>query len=174
MNRKLYRWIAYCCVLFLYFSLVSFINPLAGLKPKRESLVTFGGGYLDGGDHHSGGVAQLEYRWYTYFFDCIRPQASLVLPELKGAFLGVGVGLECYLSEHFILIPSFEPGLYYRGKARNLGYPIEFRSCLELAYETSNRMRLGFQIFHISNASLGRRNPGLNAFLLYLGFPVCL
>lgn len=137
----------------------------------RRGLFSIGGGYYDAGPRHSGSVFQLEYKWSKYFFRWVRPQMTLFSPGLKSAFIGLGVGFEMYLGNQFILTPSFEPGIYFQGRGRNLGYPVEFRSGLEFCFENKSGMRLGTQVFHISNASLSKRNPGANALLFFVAFP---
>ena len=139
---------------------------------KNYALITVGSGLFYGGPRHSGGVFQLEYKAQRCFLRYFRPQVTLVAPEMKGAFLGGGLGVDFYLSDHLVFTPSFEPGLYYQGNSRNLGHPIEFRSAVELAYEMDSGLRLGAQFYHISNASLGHHNPGANALIFFLGLPL--
>jgi lipid A 3-O-deacylase len=156
-------------IIFLFVLLTSFSFPPSCKKP---SLLTVGGGRLFAGPHHSGGVAQIEYRASRHYFSILRPQASLIFPEFSGLFLGVGIGIDWYCTRHIVLTPSFEPGVYRQGRSRNLGCPIEFRSSIEIAYETTNGTRLGLQFFHLSNASLGKHNPGMNALIAYWAFPL--
>lgn len=125
-----------------------------------------------GGPRHSGGVFQLEYKDKNCFLRYLRPQVTLVVPEMNGVFIGAGLGVDFYLCEYLVFTPSFEPGLYYQGNSRNLGHPIEFRSAVELAYENDNGLRLGAQFYHISNASLGHHNPGANALIFFFGLPL--
>lgn len=141
-----------------------------------RSYVTLGGGSIfDCHSHRLGSCAQVEYLFpnpCTGLFRMIRPQAVLILPKFKSVFAGFGIGFEMKMLRHIVIAPSFMPGLYIKGSGRNLGYPIEFRSCFDLAYEWNCGWRLGVQVFHISNASLGRRNPGMNVHLLVLSIPL--
>ncbi len=152
-------------ILFLFESF-TFLPPR-----KNYPLLTVGSGLYYGGPRHSGGVFQLEYKAKNCFLRYFRPQASLAFPEMRGVFFGAGLGVDFYLCDHLVFTPSFEPGLYYMGRSRNLGHPIEFRSAVELAYEKNNGLRLGAQFYHISNASLGHHNPGANALVFFLGLP---
>lgn len=140
---------------------------------KPVPLFAAGGGYLDAGSH-SGGLFQVEYRFGKYYLFHIRPQATLILPTLGSVFFGIGLGVELYMTKNLLFTPSFSPGLYYKGCGRDLGYPLEFRESIEMAYEWQNKARLGFQFYHISNASLSDRNPGANALTLFLAIPFCL
>jgi lipid A 3-O-deacylase len=138
----------------------------------RAALLSAGGGYLSAGSRHSGGLFQIEYKWNRVYCQCFRPQAELIMPEFRSLFLGVGCALELYLNRCLLFCPNFSAGLYYCGKGKDLGFPLEFRSALEFAYEFQHQGRIGLQIWHISNASLGHRNPGANAVAAYLAFPI--
>ncbi len=136
------------------------------------ALISFGGGYLHAGKRHSGQIFQVEYRWNKYLWHRIRPQFALLLSNHRSLYVGLGIAWEWPLTEHIILTPGFSPGLYYEGKGRNLGFPLEFRSSLELAYELDNQGRIGAQIYHLSNAHLSHKNPGCNAFTLFIAIPL--
>jgi lipid A 3-O-deacylase len=76
------------------------------------------------------------------------------------AFVGAGIALEIRVGWHLMLTPEFAPGYYKRGRGRALGFPLEFRSRLEVAWAFGGGSRLGLAVSHISNGSLGSRNPG--------------
>ena len=63
------------------------------------------------------------------------------------------------------LTPSFTPGLYYEGDGKDLGHLIEFKSELQFSLDLSNTSELGFSYNHLSNASLGDKNPGANSYM---------
>lgn len=68
---------------------------------------------------------------------------------------------------------SFAPGYYsYGGKDVDLDNDLEFKSGVELGYEFSNHMRLGLGFSHMSNASLGKRNPGVELLQLNYSLPL--
>ena len=71
-----------------------------------------------------------------------------------------------------MITPSFGVGLYGRGEGRDLGFPVEFRSQLELGYRFENQMRVSVAYSHISNANLSETNPGVDIISAYLHFPV--
>ena len=76
-------------------------------------------------------------------------------------FYGAGGLLkDFHLTDHLVLTPSL--GICYYSEDRNfyLGHPIEFRSSLEIAYQFEHTGRLGISFGHISNSSLGDKNPG--------------
>ena len=61
--------------------------------------------------------------------------------------------------------PSFTPGLYHEGDGKDLGHIIEFKSELQFSLDLSKTSLLGFSYNHISNASLGEKNPGANSYM---------
>ena len=61
--------------------------------------------------------------------------------------------------------PSFTPGLYFEGDGKDLGHLIEFKSELQISLDLSKTSELGFSYNHISNASLGDKNPGANSYM---------
>jgi lipid A 3-O-deacylase len=83
-----------------------------------------------------------------------------------------GFLVELHLSRRFILMPSFAPGFYQSGLEPDLGFPLEFRSQLELSFQFENEVRLGFSLSHLSNAHLGHRNPGVEVIALTYALPL--
>ena len=63
------------------------------------------------------------------------------------------------------LTPSFTPGLYNQGNGKDLGHVLEFKSELQLSLDLSKESQLGFSYNHLSNASLGEKNPGANSYM---------
>ena len=63
------------------------------------------------------------------------------------------------------LTPSFTPGLYGEGSGKDLGHIVEFKSEVQVSVDLLNNSQLGFSYNHISNASLGEKNPGANSYM---------
>ncbi len=63
------------------------------------------------------------------------------------------------------ITPSFAPGLYHEGDGKDLGHLVEFKSEVQLSLDLSKNTELGFSYNHISNASLGDKNPGANSYM---------
>ena len=63
------------------------------------------------------------------------------------------------------ITPSFAPGYYGEGNGKDLGYPLEFKTELQVSFDLSEASHLGMSYNHISNASLGDKNPGANSFM---------
>jgi lipid A 3-O-deacylase len=120
--------------------------------------------------HHV--LLQFEYR--TYFHRChyARPLIGIFGTEKGSIYVYGGIAFDIFLGKKVVLSPSFAPGLYYKGKGKDLGFPLEFRSALELDYIFPNKSRFGAQFYHISNASLGHKNPGVEALVFLYSIPL--
>lgn len=120
---------------------------------------------------------RLEYRFGTSLLPAIEPFATLrpfvgLEATSDEALYGVGgILLDVTFGQIFVT-PSFGVGLYGRGDGKDLGYPVEFRSQIEVGYEFANEMRLSLAYSHLSNAGLDDRNPGADIIGAYLHVPV--
>ena len=65
----------------------------------------------------------------------------------------------------FKFTPSFAPGLYNEGNGKDLGHILEFKTEVQLSYGVSESTSFGMSYNHISNASLGTKNPGANSYM---------
>lgn len=83
-----------------------------------------------------------------------------------------GILLDVSLGDRFVLTPSFGAGVYADGDGPDLGHTIEFRAQLELGYRFANESRISAAFSHISNASLGDQNPGVEILSIYYHFPL--
>ena len=63
------------------------------------------------------------------------------------------------------ITPSFTPGLYHEGDGKDLGHMLEFKSEVQLSLNLSDSSKFGFSYNHLSNASLGDKNPGANSYM---------
>jgi hypothetical protein len=63
------------------------------------------------------------------------------------------------------IIPSFTPGLYEKGNGKDLGHMLEFKSEVQLSLDLPKDSQFGFSYNHLSNASLGKKNPGANSYM---------
>ena len=61
--------------------------------------------------------------------------------------------------------PSFTPGFYKQGDGKDLGHTVEFKTELQFSLDVFSNSELGFSYNHISNASLGDKNPGANSYM---------
>lgn len=93
----------------------------------------------------------------------------------EGSLYGYGgFALDLHLGDHWVLAPNEAVGAWSRGSssAKELGATIEFRSGAELDYQFGDSSRLGFSFHHISNAGIGKHNPGEEEALALYSIPL--
>jgi hypothetical protein len=138
--------------------------------PLKKGLISVGAGIFNITRTHMQWLAEIEYKWKPVFFE-LRPQVGFFITDCHATYFYGGISYDIMLPLRLVLTPSFCPGLYFKGdRGKNLGYPLEFRSCLELSFRFVNENRIGAKFYHISNASLGSHNPGANNFVLFVAF----
>ena len=100
------------------------------------------------------------------FFGNLQPITGImVTPDYQG-YIYTGIQLNKKIGENLNFTPSFTPGLYSRGKGKPLYHILQFKSELQISWETKNNNIFGFSFNHISNAGIGDRNPGANNYML--------
>jgi hypothetical protein len=79
----------------------------------------------------------------------------------QGAFYGYfGISFDIHLPYNLVLTPSGAFGSFYHGHGIDLGSVWEFRSGAELTYRFADQRRIGIGFYHMSNAGIGKTNPG--------------
>ncbi len=98
------------------------------------------------------------------FLGNLSPITGALITGDNAAYIYTGVQAQ-YKIGALNFTPSFTPGLYHEGDGKDLGHLIEFKSELQISLDLSNNSELGFSYNHISNASLGEKNPGANSYM---------
>ena len=98
------------------------------------------------------------------FLGTLKPVTGFMFTADSAAYLYTGVQAEYNLGK-LNLTPSFTPGIYEQGDGKDLGHLVEFKSELQLSLDLSPNSEFGFSYNHISNASLGEKNPGANSYM---------
>ena len=98
------------------------------------------------------------------FLGNLSPITGGLITADNAAYIYTGVQAQ-YKIGALNFTPSFTPGLYHEGDGKDLGHVIEFKSELQFSFDLSNNSLLGFSYNHISNASLGDKNPGANSYM---------
>ena len=98
------------------------------------------------------------------FLGTIKPVTGFMLTADSASYLYTGIQAE-YKIGKLNLTPSFTPGLYQEGDGKDLGHMVEFKSELQLSLDLSSSTEFGFSYNHLSNASLGEKNPGANSYM---------
>jgi hypothetical protein len=117
------------------------------------------------------GEMRIEYKPH-YHYSVLYPLAGLMATWKGAVYLYGGFCLDFVIGHHFLISPDFAAGFYHQGGGRDLGYPIEFRSGIEVGWQFKSLARVGVHFYHISNASLGKRNPGEESLVFFMAFPL--
>jgi len=94
----------------------------------------------------------------------LSPVTGFMLTGDSASYIYTGVQAQYQLG-NINIIPSFAPGLYGKGNGKDLGHIVEFKSELQFSLDFFSDTELGFSYNHISNASLGKKNPGANSYM---------
>ena len=98
------------------------------------------------------------------FLGRLSPITGGFITEKNAFYLYSGVQAEYELGP-LVITPSFAPGYYSYGDGKDLGSPLEFKSEVQVSLDLSETTKLGMSYNHISNASLGTKNPGANSYM---------
>jgi lipid A 3-O-deacylase len=129
-------------------------------------------------ERHRTDEFEIEYKFHVRRwsspFQCLEflPLVGLMANIQRGGYLYTGLNFDFVFFKHLHFAPGFAAGYYWPGKGKNLGFPLEFRSGIELGWQFSDFRRLGVHFYHLSNASLGKRNPGEESLVLYFDIPI--
>ena len=94
----------------------------------------------------------------------LSPITGAMITADNAAYIYTGVQAK-YKLGFLNITPSFTPGLYHEGDGKDLGHLLEFKSEVQLSLNLPKSTKLGFSYNHISNASLGDKNPGANSYM---------
>ena len=98
------------------------------------------------------------------FLGMISPVTGAMITADNAGYIYTGIQAQ-YKIGNLNLTPIFAPGLYHEGDGKDLGHPLEFKSEVQLSLDLFKNSELGFSYNHISNASLGDKNPGANSYM---------
>ncbi len=134
-------------------------------SPGDPPRVALGGGAFDvlpdEKKLHAGisGLLLSEYRFGDVLW-IFSPFVGVSGDTSGGFFDYFGFGFDIHLPYNLILTPSTSAGYYYSGQGINLGSWWEFRSGVELDYRFADMKRIGVGFYHMSNAGIGKEDPG--------------
>ena len=99
------------------------------------------------------------------FLGKLSPITGGFLTENSAVYLYTGAQVE-YDFGFITITPSFAPGYYNSGDGKDLGSALEFKSEVQMSFNLSDTTEFGMSYNHISNASLGDKNPGANSYMI--------
>ena len=137
---------------------------------SNETELNFFTGMFDFSDTtQAAGVFGLQHQnddlFRNSFLGKLSPITGGFLTENSAFYLYTGAQAEYDLG--FVTItPSFAPGYYNSGDGKDLGSVLEFKSEIQMSLNLSDSTEFGMSYNHISNASLGDKNPGANSYMI--------
>ena len=152
-------------------------GPVTFGSPGDPPRIAIGSGVFDvipnSGKPGSGatGLALGEYRFGDVLW-IISPFIG-TFGTAKGAFYGYGgFGLDINFFRRLVATPNVAVGYFTPGTGVNLGAHTEFREGAEFYYRFDNMNRLGVGMYHMSNAGIGKQNPGVELVTVVLTMPL--
>ena len=108
---------------------------------------------------------QNENLYRDTFLGNVSPISGGFVTENSAVYVYTGIEWNVDMGEKILFTPSFAPGLYHEGDGKDLGHVLEFKSEVQFSYVASNNTSFGVSYNHVSNASLGDKNPGANSYM---------
>jgi len=147
------------------FSFLNFAN-----SEESETELNFFTGMFDFSDtKQAAGLVGLQHQnddlFRESFLGKLSPITGGFLTENSAFYLYTGAQAE-YDVGLFTITPSFAPGFYNAGNGKDLGSALEFKSEIQMSFNLSDSTEFGMSYNHISNASLGDKNPGANSYMI--------
>jgi lipid A 3-O-deacylase len=159
---------------YLFISLLLFFTPVIGDEKEKSNDHQFNifSGNFDFSDHKQkallvGFQHQNEMLKRDTFLGSLSPITGGFLTENSASYVYTGVEWNFDLGP-INFTPSFAPGLYREGSGKDLGHILEFKTEVQASYNLSENSSFGMSYNHISNASLGDKNPGANSYVFNL------
>ncbi len=152
------------------FSLFLFSFANSEEKELKETELNFFTGMFDFSDtKQASGLLGLQHQndelFRESFLGKLSPITGGFITEKNAFYLYTGAQAEYDLGL-ITITPSFAPGYYSFGDGKDLGFPLEFKSEVQISLNLSENTQFGMSYNHISNASLGSKNPGANSYML--------
>ena len=98
------------------------------------------------------------------FLGTLSPVTGALITQDNASYFYTGVQA-MYKLGNINITPSFTPGLYNQGDGKDLGHLVEFKSEVQLSLDLPRESQFGISYNHLSNASLGDKNPGANSYM---------
>jgi lipid A 3-O-deacylase len=160
INKKIQK-----LFIIIFFSLFSLITS----AEENNSEINFYSGMFDFSDNGKrstliGFQHQNEELYRDTLLGNLSPVTGAMITADNATYIYTGVQAQYQLGM-LNLNPSFTPGLYGEGNGKDLGHIIEFKSEIQISLDLFESSELGFSYNHISNASLGDKNPGANSYM---------
>ena len=167
--RKFTSIILFALISLNYFSFANSADENINNVDDSETELNFFTGMFDfSDDGQAAGLIGMQHQndelFRNSFLGKLSPISGGFLTEKNALYLYTGVQAEYELG-FLTITPSFAPGYYNYGDGKDLGSPLEFKTEVQMSFDLSDKTHLGMSYNHISNASLGDKNPGANSYM---------
>ena len=156
-------------IVLMSFTFISLLSAEEKKVEKQTELNFFTGMFDFSDDKQAAGILGLQHRNDDLFRDSflgkLTPITGGFITENSAMYLYTGAQAE-YDIGIFKFTPSFAPGYYNAGDGKDLGSALEFKSEVKMSLDLSESTEFGMSYNHISNASLGDKNPGANSYMI--------
>ena len=172
--KKIVSSILVSCLVLCSLNFVSYADEILEKKleefDNRDTEINVFAGMFDFSDtKQRAGLFGLQHQNDELFRDSflgrISPISGGFMTENNAIYLYTGAQAE-YKIGFLTITPSFAPGYYNYGDGKDLGYPLEFKTEVQVTLDLTDSTHLGMSYNHISNASLGEKNPGANSYMI--------
>tara|TARA_B110000003_G_C16487909_1_gene472279 strand:+ start:220 stop:741 length:522 start_codon:yes stop_codon:yes gene_type:complete len=160
---------------FLTIILVLFYLPISAeeITNDNDNQYNFYIGNFDFSDHKQKAILfgfqhQNETLERKTFLGNVSPITGGFITENSAAYIYTGVEWNYEMGDKMTFTPSFAPGLYHEGDGKDLGHVLEFKTEVQFSYSVTDETSFGVSYNHVSNASLGDKNPGANSYEINL------
>ena len=149
-------------------SYLSFSNA-EDIKSNETELNFFTGMFDFSDTKQASGILGIQHQnddlFRESFLGRLSPITGGFLTEKSAFYFYTGAQAE-YEIGSFTFTPSFAPGYYNAGDGKDLGSALEFKTEVQMSVNLSDSTQFGMSYNHISNASLGDKNPGANSYMI--------
>ena len=154
----------------MVFPVVTFVNAEERSPEVQETELNFFTGMFDfSDDKQASGIIGLQHQnddlYRKSFLGNLSPITGGFITEKNAMYFYTGAQAEYDLGL-FTITPSFAPGYYNSGNGKDLGSALEFKTEVQMSMNLSDSTEFGMSYNHISNASLGDKNPGANSYMI--------
>ena len=159
----------------IYLVLVTFLictqvkSETKNISNNEHQINIYGGVFDFSDDKQKAGMFGIQHQNENLhrdtFLGNLSPITGGFLTENSAVYIYSGVEWNFDLGK-IEFTPSFAPGLYNKGDGKDLGHTLEFKTEVQASIKISEDSNIGMSYNHISNASLGNKNPGANSYTI--------
>lgn len=158
---------------------IAFASALAGAvtvvnSPAKAEI----GGYVAGGvgafdflHNYTAAQGRLEFRFAQSILYW-HPLVGVFFTNHGSVYTYGGFRLELPVGKHILILPVATVGDYEKGNGKDLGSHVEFKTGVEVDLVFANGVRVGPAFDHVSNAGIGKKNPGEENLMLMVSVPL--